>query len=381
MFGRLRRLVPVIALLTAGVTFSAAAPPRTDAGEAVATSEQIQRWVKSLDSERFVDREVATEKLIAAGASAVGPITEAVSGNSLEVTTRGLYILQELALSFETEAEEAARAALEKIAESRATSAGRRAAAILTRLDAVRQERALDDLKRLGAVVTTHPSQLGLPIVGNYSIEVGDSWRGQPDDLTRLRWLRDVSELAFLGQRVTDECLKHVSAIKGLASLTVKRANVTDDGIEHLQGLKGLRVLSLLYIPITDGSVASLKKVEAVEAMRIYGAQMSTAGADELKGALAGTKVDYRPGGAFLGIGCQPDQQGCVIYTVRTNTAADKGDLRVSDVIYEYEGKKVTDFESLTTMISENAPGDTVTIKIIRGNEKLAKKIALGDWD
>lgn len=382
MLGPIRRLASVLALLTVGMIFSRAAEPsHAIAADSAATAEQIEKWVKSLDSNRFVEREVATEKLITAGASAVGPIADAVSGNSLEVTTRGLYILQELALSFETEAEEAARIALGKIAESRVTSAGRRAAEILTRLAAERQNRALDELKRLGAVVTAHPSRLGLPVVGGYSVGLGDRWRGRPDDLVRLRWLRDVSELTFLGPKVTDEYLKHVTGMNGLSSLTIKRANVTDEGIEHLRGLRGVATLSLLYIPITDRSVASLKKVEAVERVRIYGVQMSAAGAKELKGGLAGTEVDYRPGGAFLGIGCHPDRQGCVIFTVRPNTAAEKGDLKVSDVIHEYEGKKVTDFKTLTTMISENAPGDTVTIKIIRGNEKLTKRITLGDWD
>jgi len=373
----------VFILLTAGMSFSAgtAAPPRTDAGEVAVTTEQIEKWVKALDSERFVEREVATEKLIAAGASAVGPITIAVSGNNLEVTTRGLYILQELALNLELGAEEVARAALERIAESRVTSAGRRAAVIVMRLDVVRQDRALDELKRLGAVVTARPAHLGLQIIGSYSITVGDNWRGQPNDLARLRWLRDVSELAFRGPRVTDECLRFVSAVKGLSSLTIKRASVTDGGIEYLRGLKGLATLSLLYIPVTDRSVASLKKVEAVQMIRIYGVQISATGADELRRGLAGTKIDYRPGGAFLGIGCLDDQQGCVVQEVRPHTAAEKGDLRVRDVIYEYEGKKVTDFKILTARISDNKPGDKVTIKIIRGNEKLAKTITLGEWD
>jgi S1-C subfamily serine protease len=95
---------------------------------------------------------------------------------------------------------------------------------------------------------------------------------------------------------------------------------------------------------------------------------------------LVGTEIDYRHG-AFLGIGCQPGENGCVIYTVRPNTAADKGGLQIKDVIYEYGGKPVSDFEQLTAMIAENRAGDTVTVKVLRQGEKLEKRVTLGQWE
>ena len=80
-----------------------------------------------MNAERFVDREVATEKLIAAGGVAVSPLVAAVSASNLEVTTRAIYVLQELVLSSDAVASDAAHAALEKIAEPRLTSAAHRA--------------------------------------------------------------------------------------------------------------------------------------------------------------------------------------------------------------------------------------------------------------
>lgn len=355
------------------------APPAAEADAAI-SAEQVKKWVADLDSDRFIDREVATEKLISAGAVAVGPVAEAAASNNLEVTTRGMYILQELALSVDPETEEAAHNALEKMAESRGTPTGRRAAAALAKLDAIRHERALDELKKLGAKVGTVSSQFGMPVAQRRLIEFDEHWRGEDKDLARLGWLRGVDELVFQGPHVNDEWLKYVPMVTGLDTLTIKRAEISDKGIKHLTGIKTLKTLALWYLPITDGSVQTLKELKGFEAMKIYGCQITTAGAEELERALTETDVDYR-WGAFLGVACHQDQPQCVVYRVTANSAAQKAGLMAGDVVYEYEGKRVGNFESLTALISKNRPGDKVTMKIIRNDKKLTKELTLGEWE
>lgn len=356
-----------------------AAEPGPALGDAPGSA-QILRWVEELNSDRFLEREVATEKLIAAGAAAVPPLVEALAGNNLEVTTRGIYILQELALSGDVAAEEAARQALEKAAEPRFTTAARRAAESLARLTTIRQERALEELKRLGATVGGEATEFGLQLVERYSLVFGDKWRGTDQDLTRLRWLRDVGELVFDGPRMTDECLKHLAGVQGLSGLTIRRASVSDDGVKSLTHLRGLQVLSLLYVPIGDRALADLKQLQGIGTLRIYGTNLSPTAAQQLQESLMATKVDFRSG-AFLGIGCQPGAQGCVIYLVRPNSAAERAGLMANDILYEYEGQPVRDFETLTALISKNRAGETVTVKLIRGEERLTKKVVLGEWE
>ncbi len=348
--------------------------------EAAISTERVKKWVADLDSERFYDREVATEKLIDAGAVAVGPVAEAAASNNLEVTTRGMYILQELALSVDADTEEAAHGALKKLAESRGTATGRRAAATLAKLNAIRHDRALEELKRLGATVGTVSTQFGLPVVQRRLIEIGEKWRGEDKDLTRLGWLRDVDELMIHGPRVNDEWLKHVPKVTGLDTLTIKRAEVTDAGIRHLAGMKELRTLALMYLPITDESLQTLKEFQDFEKIKIYGCQITSTGADKLDEAFTVTEVDYRRG-AFLGVACLEDHPQCVIYKVTLNGAAQKVGLMPKDVIYEYEGERVGNFESLTALIAKNVPGDKVTMKILRNEQKLTKTITLGEWE
>ncbi|MCY2991912.1 MAG: PDZ domain-containing protein [Planctomycetota bacterium] len=375
------RMTAVGGLLAAATVLAAepssAAPAKSPA---TFTREQIDQWVKDLNSDRFVERELATEKLIGAGAAAVLPLAEALQSNNLEVTTRGVIILQELALAAEPEAESAARTTLQKLAETRFTSAARRAAEALTKLDALRAERALAELKRLGALVGNDPVEFGFQVADRYALVFGDKWRGEEQDLARLRHLHDVGELIFEGPQVTDGWLKYVPEVHGIGSLTVKHASITDTGVKHLKNLCNVQMLSLMYVPIGDPAIDVLTQLQGLGTLRIFGTNVSRPAAEKLQQALLRTKVDVRFGG-FLGIGCQPALEGCVIYTVRPNSAAEKGGLLANDVLYEYEGQKVNDFEMLTALISKNKAGDTVTLKLIRGDERLVKKVTLGEWE
>jgi hypothetical protein len=341
---------------------------------------QIEQWVRDLNSDRFLERELATEKLIAAGVAAVQPLAEALQGNNLEVTTRGIMVLQELALAADPQTESAAHALLQKLTEAQFTSAARRAAEALTKLGAIREERALAELKRLGASTANDSVEFGFPVTDRYTLVFGDKWRGDEQDLARLRHLHDVGELVFEGPQVTDGWLKYLPEVDKIGNLTIKRASITDEGVKYLKDLRNLQVLSLMYVPIGDPAINVLVQMQGIGTLRVFGTNVSRPAAERLQQALATTKVDVRFGG-FLGIGCQPSLEGCVIYTVRPNSAAEKGGLMANDVLYEYEGQKVNDFDMLTALIAKNKAGETVTIKLLRGDERVVKKVTLGEWE
>lgn len=371
-----RSLQAVLVFALLGVAV-AAWSSTADAGRA---DEQTRRWIGQLDAEHFVDREVATERLIKAGPVVIDAVQAAAQEGNLEVTTRAVYILRELALSPDDAVADAAHAALERVAAPKLTSAARRAQATLARLDSIRQDRAIAELKRLGAVIDSRASALGLGIIEGYTIELGDSWRGEVQDLARLRWLRDAGELIVVGPRVTDEWLAYLAPLTDLTVLTIKRANITDDGLAHLLGMKRLSLLSLLYVPVTDHVVAQLQQLRGIVRIRIYGSQMTESGADRLRQALAATEIDFRRG-AFLGIGCEDHGDGCIILRVSANSAAEKAGLQLNDMVYEYEDRRVADFKALTAAIAGNAAGDTVTLKIIRDGQSLSKRVTLGEWE
>ena len=345
------------------------------------TADEIRQWVRDLDSDLFIQRELATERLVQTGAEAIEPVVEALAANNLEVTTRGVHILQELALDPDTTTSEAARVALEAVAQPRATSAARRALEALARLDLIRHQRALDDLKRLGAQVGNRQSALRFQLVDDFTIEIGENWRGQPADLASLRFLHGLDELILNHPEIDDQVLRSIGKMGSLARLRMRHANISDDGLTYLSELQGLQTLSILYSPVGDSAVPTLGSFQSLVHVQLYGTRLTRAGHDQLARALPGAELDIRPGGAFLGVGCDPAQPGCVVYTVRPNTAAERAGLMVNDRILEYEGTSVEDFQQLTALIAEHKPGETVSLKIVRGGEQRIKKVTLGDWE
>jgi hypothetical protein len=328
------------------------------AGQTVrATAEQVERWAKELDDDQFAVREKATEHLIQAGAIAVGPVAGAVLSGSPEAAMRGLHVLKELALSGDQDTEEAARNALQKIADGPASPASRKAAASVAMLDSLRQERALAELEKLGAKVKLTSTQIG---VQNFfemqSVEIGEDWKGTEQDLRRLRWLVDVDQIVFRRVKISEGVL----------------ANVTP--------LKKLKVLEVKYVPVGDAVVEELKEMKNILAIRLYGTSISRAAADKLQMALANTKIDLRQGG-FLGVGGQAHPRGFAVTIVQANSAADKAGIEVEDVILKFQDKPIADFEALTAEISKNKPGDTITLEILRNDKTLVKKIVLAEWD
>ncbi|NLF71908.1 MAG: PDZ domain-containing protein [Candidatus Anammoximicrobium sp.] len=371
-------------LVVMGVLPLAAAPAMSAAEPASApvapSAAQIQHWIGQLNAERFVDREVATASLVSAGGSAVGPVLAALAESNLEVVTRAIYILQELALNGDAGVSDAAHAALEQAAELPLTPASRRARATLARLDLVRQERAIQELRQLGADIGDRQADLTFGLVEGYAVQLGAGWQGTLQDLSRLRWLRDAGAVVLDGPQVTDEWLSYVAAMHGLTMLTVKRASVSHEGLQHLTTLKELSVLNLMYVPLGDRAIETLRRLQGVGKFRIYGGRLTDAGVAKLREDLPNSDIDFRRG-AFLGVGCQDAAEGCTIYTVRPSSAAEKAGLLMHDVIIEYEGRQVADYKTLTALIAANVAGDTVIVKIVRDGRTLSKRVTLGEWE
>ena len=77
---------------------------------------EIRQWVKDLDSDTFAARQTAAQMLFQAGKVAIGPVEQAATGKSLEVTMQAVDILRRLAQSADKPTHEAAKDALQRLA-------------------------------------------------------------------------------------------------------------------------------------------------------------------------------------------------------------------------------------------------------------------------
>ncbi len=355
-------------------------PATAAAQDTSPTPEQIEAWVQDLGAERFTKRDAATRELIEAGAAAIEPLMESIAQHGLEVTTRGIYVLQQLAVGGDVATEASARSSLEKIAAARVTAAARHARDALGKLDSLRQKRAIDELQRLGAVVDREHVELSSALGQLFTIEINSNWRGTVDDLRLLDFVYDAEQVTFVGPKIEDDWVAHIAGMPNLQLVKIKRANITAKGLAPLKSLPRLEFVRLLYMDLGDDTVVHLAQCQRAARIDLFGTKMTRDGETKLRDALA-ARIDRRRG-AFLGISpTQPDNVEWAIGHVTEGTAADKAGLLPGDVFLTYDTKKVGDFMSLTAMIAEHDAGTLVDVTLRRGGEVIERRIQLGEWD
>ena len=86
------------------------------------------------------------------------------------------------------------------------------------------------------------------------------------------------------------------------------------------------------------------------------------------------------PEAPFLGVRSNPDDlggDGARVAEVIDDSAAEAAGLVQNDVILELEGKEITNFNHLRRLLFDYRVGDTVEIKVRRGNDQLTFKVKL----
>jgi len=79
-----------------------------------------------------------------------------------------------------------------------------------------------------------------------------------------------------------------------------------------------------------------------------------------------------------LGVQGVKDVEFAKLSSVTKNSPADKGGLKEGDVVTRFGEKEITDFPSLKNAVLDHNPGDTVAVKVKRGEEQLDITIILG---
>jgi serine protease Do len=69
--------------------------------------------------------------------------------------------------------------------------------------------------------------------------------------------------------------------------------------------------------------------------------------------------------------------KGVIVTKIYPNTPAEKGGIEVGDIILEVEGYKINNENTIFSVFHEFRAGQTVTLKIIRDEEELTKKMKL----
>ena len=130
---------------------------------------------------------------------------------------------------------------------------------------AVREEKAVSAIIKLGGTVTRDEKLPGRPVVG---VKLGN-YRVTDPDLKILKEFEGLQTLDLANSRITDVGLKELKGLKGLKWLGLNGTRITDAGLKELKELKGLEMLRLDHTQITDAGLKDLK--QALPEASIYG--------------------------------------------------------------------------------------------------------------
>jgi serine protease DegQ len=70
--------------------------------------------------------------------------------------------------------------------------------------------------------------------------------------------------------------------------------------------------------------------------------------------------------------------RGAIVGAIERGSPAEKGGIRLGDVIVAIDGRVVPDVSSALNAIAEMAPGRTVPVKLVRRNQELSVDVTVG---
>lgn len=105
---------------------------------------EIRYWIRQLDADQFAKRQEASEKLLAFGGQAIGPLEEGARNGNGEVVSRSIDILRKFATSEEEGISGQAIESLKRLAEAGNRTASRLSKAALDEVEPMRNRRGMD---------------------------------------------------------------------------------------------------------------------------------------------------------------------------------------------------------------------------------------------
>jgi hypothetical protein len=318
-----------MALLAACVLTCAAADSAPDAEVSSPPAEagELQELIARLDSNRYLERERATQELLTVGAAALDPLLAAANSNLPEPADRAVWVLRKMSESTDREL---ALAALDRLVAVNDRPAVVQEATLAR--GRIYELACQESLAKLGARMVVidqlSPEQTPVRLV---HVDLTDKWQGTADDLQCLTKLRD----------------HHYFRIEGTA--------VGDDEVQVFAGMDGLALLQIWKTKVTPTAVDAIKDRQP-------------------------KAVIYVRRNALLGIQGASHEKGVLVTESRPNTGAANGGILKDDVIMLLDGKPVKDFDRLTAQIAQYEPGEEIEVTLLRGDQELTKRVTLSDW-
>jgi hypothetical protein len=265
-----RAAIAIVAAFAVLAAAAASARAQGAAPEAPAPDGELRILVRDLGSPSYRTREDATRRLGSLGLEAVAPVAAAAQQGDLEVAIRSLSVLEQLALSEDEAAADAATAALESLHRSQNHSLSWRAERALTFV----RHWAVLAIESMGGRVSVESGDRGQAVA---QIKLEGVQRG---GLSRLqqRALKQFPVLVIAGGDVGDNDVAFLSELLGLQHLDLRYTQVGDAGLAHLRPVAGLQKLLLSGTRLSNQGLADVGRLAELRVLYLSGTEVGDAG-------------------------------------------------------------------------------------------------------
>ena len=204
-------------------------------------------------------------------------------------------------------------------------------------------------------------------------------------DIRNIRWSKSIREIEFANVTLTSELISSLKSFPSVNLLTFHECELDQDAeFNALKDLQTVRGLEFKSLDIPNDLFVSIGELRQLTYINLANCKFKTSGYKSLKQLRPNLQISYTPQ-AFLGVRGPSDIGvgigGCVISEVISGSGAQKGGMKVHDVIEMINGQKVEVFEDIRLHIAQHRPGEKLDVKVNRLGKKVDLVIELSSFD
>lgn len=356
--------IPILLSLFAHLCVAQETNQPLDDGEEISAPSELARQIDLLEHSNFRTRQNARWRIEQSPNQALEVIPTKLATCGYNVGSQLVDILTVFATSTELEISLKSLDILKEAA-TRLSSVGGLASNALLAIAELREEEAIE-------ILSYHKARIGLPNfklnaqtnTGNdLSLRIGDTFTGDDDAITWIRFLKSVETVYFEGEKIDSRFFKAIAPLKGIKNVKLRQVNVTKEDLKVLKNFDKLELLELAYLDADDSFLETLAELPMSQSLRLYGTKISREGAKSLSEQLDGLDI-YCGLGGFLGV-ATAENNTRVTLVVR-GSAADVAGIQANDILTKVNGNPIATFGDLREELGQCVPSEKITIEFRR---------------
>lgn len=342
--------------------------PRDSQVDAAVDRDYIDRQIDSLNDPSYRTRQLARWRLEQSPQLTLEAMQDCLTQVSYNTGAQLVDILSALATHADVSISLQAREMLQQHA-NRVSAVGRMADNALHAIADLQEGQALEILRFHGARFGSS-NFLGIVLNGkpvqeneDFALYIDSSFTGGDAVVGWIQFLKTVDTVYLEGSQINHAYFQAIAELPNIKKLKCKSVTMSLADVSLLKNFAWLELLELAYVDIDDAYLSLLEELPVSETLRLFGTNISAAGAEHLAQQLDGIEI-YCGKGGHLGIATHPSNT--LVTTVNNNTGAQRAGIRENDVLTHVNGVEIHNMAELRSELAKHAAGDSIQVKLTR---------------